>query len=140
MLRKDKTYDSIFIDDANIDQFEDTQLLSLIDNQGGKTLRVLYDTVYKKKGIVQMIAMNRKEFIKIYGRLKEERMLRRVSFHHVKRPFLININLHIQNNHITNNYNIKNSLIDVKQIQDSEQKHIQQTGRLIDNYYYNGQE
>lgn len=140
LRRLDDTYDSIIIDDANIDQFEDTQLLSLIDNQTGKTLRVLYDTVYKKKGIVQMIAMNRKEFIKIYGRLKEERMLRRVLFHHVKKPFLININLHIQNNHITNNYNIKNSRIDVKQIQDSEQKHIQQTGRLIDDYYYNEKE
>ena len=144
LRRLDDTYDSILIDDANIDQFEDTQLLSLIDNQVGKTLRVLYDTVFKKKGIVQMIAMNRREFLKIYSRLKEERMLRRVLFHHVKKPFIINLSLQIQNNqfnnYIHNNYNKQNSVIDIKKLQQKEKKHVQQTKKLIDDYYSNGQE
>jgi hypothetical protein len=144
LRRLDDTYDSILIDDANIDQFEDTQLLSLIDNQVGKTLRVLYDTVFKKEGIVQMIAMNRREFLKIYSRLKEERMLRRVLFHHVKKPFIINLSLQIQNNqfnnYINNNYNKQNCVIDIKKLQQKEKKHVQQTKKLIDDYYYNGQD
>jgi len=144
LRRLDDTYDSILIDDADIDQFDDTQLLSLIDNQVGKTLRVLYDTVYKKKGIVQMIAMNRREFLKIYNRLKEERMLRRVLFHHVKTPFIINLNLQIQNNHtnnyINNNCNKQNSVIDIKKLQQKEKKHVQQTKKLIEEYYSSGQE
>lgn len=61
--RVDDTYDTLILDDANIEPFEDTQLWIWIDNQAGKTLRVLYDTVYKKKGIVQTIAMNLKEFL-----------------------------------------------------------------------------
>lgn len=60
---KRRVDDTLFLDDANIEPFEDTQLWIWIDNQAGKTLRVLYDTVYKKKGIVQTIAMNLKEFL-----------------------------------------------------------------------------
>lgn len=84
-----QSYETIFIDDANIDQLEDTQLLSLIDNQVGKTLRVLYDTVFKKKGIVQMIAMNRKEFDKIYYRLRQGKKVTRLLFHSVKKSLYL---------------------------------------------------
>ena len=90
--RLDETYDAIIIDDANLHEFKETQLLSLIDNQSNKnlkvlykavyknlkvlykavykTLKVLYKAVYKKPGIVQMIAMNKKELISMHdGRL-----------------------------------------------------------------------
>jgi hypothetical protein len=79
--RLDDTYDAIIIDDANLHEFKETQLLSLIDNQSNKTLKVLYKAVYKtlkvlykavykKPGIVQMIAMNKKELISMHaGRL-----------------------------------------------------------------------
>ena len=100
----------------------------------------MYDTVYKKKGIVQMIAMNRKEFDKIYGRLTEERMRRRILFYNVKYPFSVNIKRNIQNNYINNNFNIKKSLIDREKMQENEQKHIQQTGKLLDDYYFNREE
>jgi len=46
--RLNSTYDAIIIDDANIHEFEETQLLSLIDNETDKTLRVLYNSVVKK--------------------------------------------------------------------------------------------
>lgn len=62
--------DAIIIDDANLHEFKETQLLSLIDNQSNKNLKVLYKAVYKKPGIVQMIAMNKKELISMHaGRL-----------------------------------------------------------------------
>ncbi len=71
LRRLDSSYDAIIIDDANLQQFEETQLLSLIDNQTQKTLRVLYDTVYKTAGIIQMIAMNQKEFNDLYLTFKK---------------------------------------------------------------------
>ena len=108
--RLNNSYDCIIIDDANIHEFEDTQFLSLIDNQSAKSLRVLYKTVFKKKGIVQMIGMNQKEFYKICERLKEKRFARRIVFCAVQQPFLVNINVNIQNNiQIQKNYNIKNN-------------------------------
>ena len=55
--RLNPTYDAIIIDDANIHDFEETQLLSVIDNQTDKTIRVLYESVIKKANLVQMIAM-----------------------------------------------------------------------------------
>lgn len=73
-------------------------------------------------------------------------MLRRVVFHNVKTPFILNLNLNIQNNqfnnnnYIHNNYNSQKSVIDIKQIQQNEQKHVQQTGKLIDDYQFNEQE
>ena len=143
--RLNDTYDCILIDDANIDKLDDTQLLSLIDNQTGKTLRVMYDTVFRKKGIVQMIGMNKKEFNKIYPRLKENRMARRVVFHNVKKPFLVNANVdvYIQNHTIINNnynYNKESKLIDVEQVQESEQIHIKQTCKHMDDYFSHGQD
>jgi hypothetical protein len=131
--RLDNTYDSILVDDANIDQLEETQFLSLIDNQVSKTLRVLYDTVFKKKGIVQMIAMNKKEFNKIDERLNEIRILRRVLFQHVEKPFILNVNVNIQNNlHLTNNlYKTENNTIDIKSVYENEQKIVEENIKQI---------
>lgn len=39
--RLDETYDAIIIDDTNLHEFKETQLLSLIDNQSNKNLKVL---------------------------------------------------------------------------------------------------
>lgn len=133
LRRLDDTYDSIIIDDVNIAELEDTQLLSLLDNQANKSLRVLYDTVFKKKGLGQMIAMNKKELVKLFPRLREERMLRRVFFHHVERPFLVKGDLYINNqfNNVTNNNYNKESIL---QVQEKQQKHVQQTRERLEQY------
>ena len=39
--RLDETYDAIIIDDTNLHESKETQLLSLIDNQSNKNLKVL---------------------------------------------------------------------------------------------------
>jgi len=68
-------------------------------------------------------------------------MLRRVLFYNVKQPFSAYINLNIQNNNYFNKeYNNIQSLIDREKMQENEQKHIQQTKKLLDEYYYNGEE
>lgn len=133
LRRLDDTYDSIIIDDVNIAEFEDTQLLSLLDNQANKTLRVLYDTVFKKKNLGQMIAMNKKELVKLFPRLREERMLRRVFFHHVERPFLVKGDIYINNqfNNVTNNNYNKESIL---QVQEKQQIHVQQTRERLEQY------
>lgn len=133
LRRLDDTYDSIIIDDVNIAEFEDTQLLSLLDNQANKSLRVLYDTVFKKKNLGQMIAMNKKELVKLFPRLREERMLRRVFFHHVERPFLVKGDIYINNqfNNVTNNNYNKESIL---QVQEKQQIHVQQTRERLEQY------
>ena len=110
LRRLNDTYDAILIDDANIHEIEETQLLGLIDNQAYQTLRVLYDTVHKKQGVVQMIAMNKNEFRKIKNTLQQDRFSRRILVIKPREPFMINVCVnvhlhnHIQNNHIHNNY------------------------------------
>lgn len=54
--RLNSTYDAIIIDDANLHEFEETQLLSIIESKDTKSIRVLYDNVTKKPNSVQMIA------------------------------------------------------------------------------------
>ena len=82
----------------------------MIDNQAYQTLRVLYDTVHKKQGVVQMIAMNKNEFRKIKNTLQQDRFSRRILVIKPREPFMINVCVnvhlhnHIQNNHIHNNY------------------------------------
>ena len=147
--RLDDSYQCIIVDDANIHHLEETQLLALLDNQVYKTIRVLYDSVSKKKGLVQMVTMNRNQVYKLYRRLKEERIKRRILFKHIKMPFLINFNLNIQNiqniqnnyNHVTNHlYKPDDPVLDIKQVQDQEQELIQKNDKALDEFYFSGQD
>jgi nucleoside-triphosphatase THEP1 len=96
-------HDCIIIDDANMHELNETDFLSVIDSQQNKTLRVLYGTVNKKPGLIQMFTLNRPEFLKIQKLLKQERVARRVIFSELKGP-IINLNVNIQINNVTNNY------------------------------------
>lgn len=132
--RLNSTYDAIIIDDANIHEFEETQLLSLIDNQVHKTLRVLYDSVVKKAGIIQMIAMNKQEFAKLMYLFSQKRFARRLLLHKPKAPFIINVNINIINNTINNNTinnNITLNASDFQKHQQDEQQHILETQKMI---------
>lgn len=125
--RLNSTYDAIIIDDANIHEFEETQLLSLIDNETDKTLRVLYDSVVKKAGIIQMIAMNYREFVKIAYFLEQKRFARRLLLQNPQKPFSVNVNLQINNNININQFNITEhkenqdkNYVDIKKHQENE--------------------
>jgi DNA replication protein DnaC len=96
-------HDCIIVDDANMHTLEATQLLAAIDNQQNKTLRVLYNAVNKKPGLIQMFTMNKQEFFEIKDLLKQERFARRMLFSELKGS-IINLNVNIQINNITNNY------------------------------------
>lgn len=126
--RLNSSYDAIIIDDANIHELEETQLLSVIDNQTDKTIRVLYDAVIKKAGIIQLIAMNQNEFRKIAYTLMQQRFARRLFLHKPGKPFIVNVN--IQNLNIINN-NINMHSNDFKKHQQQEQRHIVETQKLI---------
>lgn len=123
--RLNPTYDAIIIDDANIHDFEETQLLSVIDNQTDKTIRVLYESVIKKANLVQMIAMNLREFDKISLYLSQPRFARRLFLHKPKKPFMVNVINIVNNNNININFN------SFKDHQEDEQRHIVETQKLI---------
>jgi len=129
--RLNDSFQCIIIDDANLQEFEETQLLSIIESQTGKSIRVLYDNVIKKANIVQMIAMNKKEFKSIAYSLQQPRFARRIFVLKPKQPFMINVNINIVNNNI----NIYNQVHDQKQtfeaFQKAEQLHIEQTQETI---------
>ena len=149
--RFDNTYHSILVDHANIHQLDDTQLLALLDNQVYKIIRSLYATVFKKKKLVLMITMNRKDFSKIYHRLGQERMLRRVLYKHIKTPFLSNV--HIPNipniqNHVTNHLHKTDGQdgIDIiqvtdheEQLTDHEKQLVQENRKRLDEFYFSEQ-
>ena len=102
--RINSSYDAVIIDDANLAQFEDTQILALLDNSAPKTLRVMYQSVRKKKGVVMMILMNHMQFKKVYPILKQKAFARKIVLYKPTPPFIINVN-------ITNNTNNTNNFI-----------------------------
>jgi DNA replication protein DnaC len=109
-------HDCIIVDDANMRGLDATQLLAVVDSQQNKTLRVLYGTANKKKGLIQMFTMNKQEFLHIKHFLHEERFARRMLFSEIKAP-IINMNVNIQVNNVVNhNY---------AQVSDSERKLIE---------------
>lgn len=128
--RLDESYDAIIVDDANIHELEETQLLSLIDNQTNKTLRVLYDTVTKKANIVQLIAMNLREFDKISSILKQPRFARRLLLQKPNKPFMLNINIQINNGCVINNYN-QPQTVELHKHQEDEELHVKRTQQMI---------
>jgi GTPase SAR1 family protein len=137
--RLNSTYDAIIIDDANIHEFEETQLLSLIDNETDKTLRVLYNSVVKKAGIIQMIAMNYREFIKVTYFLDQKRFARRLLLQKPQKPFIVNVNVQINNNIVNINQfngtedknNQDKNYVDIQQHQEDEELHVKQTQQMI---------
>lgn len=94
-------HDAVIVDDANFRGLNDTQLLAVVDNQQNKTLRVLYGTANKKKGLIQMFTMNKQEFLDIKHLLQDERFARRMLFSEIKAP-IINMNVNIQVNNVVN--------------------------------------
>lgn len=126
--RLNDTYDAIIIDDANIHELEETQLLSVIDNQADKTIRVLYDAVIKKAGIIQLITMNKNEFRKLSYTFGQERFARRLLVHQPEKPFIV---VNIQNNIVNNINNINIHPDDFKAHQEDELRHIVDTQKLI---------
>ena len=94
------SYDVIIIDDANLSQFEETQILALLDNSAPKTLRVIYQSVRKKAGAIMMILVNHRQFKKLYTIFTQDGYARRVVVFQPKQPFMINVN--ITNNCIFN--------------------------------------
>lgn len=137
--RLNDSFQCIIIDDANLQEFEETQLLSIIENQTGKSIRVLYDSVIKKANIVQMIAINQKEFQSIAHSLKQPRFARRILLLQPKTPFMINVNVNIVNNIVNNNqfanHDIKNynqaETQSFEAFQQAEQQHIKDTQETI---------
>ena len=129
--RLDRCYDAIIIDDANIHEFEETQLLTLIDNQVDKTLRVLYNAVVKKAGVIQLIAMNQNESRKLATTLTQERFARRILLHKPERPFILNltVNININNNTNNNTFNLTPT-INSKPLQDKDWEQQQQEEQL----------
>lgn len=122
LKRLDASYDAIIVDDANLDDFQSTQLLALVDNQVNKTLRVLYNTAFKKANTIQMINANKSEFRKLAHVIQDERFARRIHFEQIKEPFIINLNVNIQ----INNKSI-NSNITFAESKRQEQDHVKKT-------------
>ena len=143
--RLNGSYDAIIVDDANIHELEETQLLSVIDNQADKTIRVLYDAVVKKAHMVQIIAMNNNEFRKLAYTLQQQRFARRILLHKPENPFIVNVNINVNqvnnvNNvgNITNTFNISEMANNThhhndffQQHQEDERIHIQNTIQKI---------
>ena len=118
--RINSSYDAVIIDDANLSQFEDTQILALLDNSAPKTLRVMYQSVRKKRGVVMIVLMNRAQFKKLYPIFTQDAYARRVVIYEPKQPFMINVN-------ITNNTN--NSIFNQN---NTFQQHVKEDQQLIE--------
>lgn len=122
--RIDPSYDAIIVDDANFNEFSDTQKLALVDNSAPKTIRVLYQTVRKKKGVVMLIIMNHMQYREIHELFKQEAFARRVVIFEPKRPFMINVNIQIQNIQNIHNGDINHNTFD--KLQEADRKLIEE--------------
>lgn len=104
--RLKRSHDAIIVDDANVGEFEKTQLLALLDNATPRTIRVMYQTVRKKKEIVTIILMNHAQFQEVCQTLEQGAFLRRAVVHRPQIPFMINVNINIHNyRDVIHNYN-----------------------------------
>lgn len=95
----DESYDAVIIDDSNFNDFSDSQKLAIINTTVDKTIRVLYKTVTRKMGTVTMILMNHKQYQEIHQIIQQEPFARRVVTVEPNEPFMINVNINIQNIH-----------------------------------------
>lgn len=137
--RIDPSYDAILIDDANVSELKRTEFLGLVDGAYSKTIRILYDTVTKKKGVVTIININYVEAQKMKKILSESAVLRRTVIYRPQSPFIVNVN--IQQNNIIYNGDVYNgdihhhvhnvsepqnepTILSISEIQENEQKQI----------------
>ena len=124
--RINPSYDAVIIDDANLKDFEDTQKLALLDNSTAKSIRVLYQTVRKRKGVVMIILMNHIQFKEVSATLTQEAFARRAVICEAVPPFMINVNINIYNNHTHNgdvhNYNFEKLQLEDQQLIEENRK------------------
>ena len=142
--RIDKSYDAIIIDDSNFKDFSDTQKLAILDNSAAKTIKVMYQAVKKRKGVVTIILMNHMQHRDIYHLLKQQAYNRRVTIYEPKHPFMINLNINITNNihnGDNNNYFSQNTqkVQTVKQNQEKQHKFLEENYKRNYDIYQNNE-
>lgn len=122
----DLSHDAIIVDDANVGDFEKTQLLALLDNTTDRSVRVLYQTVTKKEGVVMIMLMNHAQLKDIYQTVKQKPFLRRALVYEPEQPFMINVNIqnNIQIHNVHNGDVINNNGQAFQQHQEREQEFI----------------
>lgn len=95
---------AILIDDANLEGLESSQLLSILETREHRTIRVLYGSVTKQKSLIQMIALNQENLVRLQKTLNVAKFCRRIVLVHTPIPFMVNLNINY-----TQNVNIYNS-------------------------------
>jgi GTPase SAR1 family protein len=99
-----KKSDVIFFDDLDLSTINDEQFLHLIETAEPRNHRLLYKSVIKPKGIIQVIALNSLDKIKHLLNLKQYN--RRLRIVDVPKNFIINITINnITNIHYNNIFN-----------------------------------
>lgn len=129
--RLNNSHQCIIVDDVHLHEFEETQLLSIIESQTIKCIKLSSSNVIKKANIVQIIAMNKKEFRSISATLQQPRFARRLLFIELKQPFMINVNINIVNNNINIYNQVGNEKQTFEAFQEAEQLHIEKTRKAI---------
>ena len=129
--RLDQSYEAIIIDTANIHEFKERQLLSVLDNQVNTTVKVLSKTVFKKAHTIQMVILSDPEFEKIADFLEKEKFYRRILFYELKANFIINVDTTIINNYNKNAKNSYKTIKNFEQHQKEEQEHIREQQRKM---------
>ena len=125
--RIDTSYDAIIIDDANFNDFDYFQKLALLDNTVDNSIRVLYQTVRKKQGVVTMLLMNHKPFAEVSKLFDYKPFGRRIAMYQPEQPFMINVyNYQINNNNNTYNFHNHNHNTKKQGLIDSQKQDFQQ--------------
>ena len=121
--RINTSYQAIIIDDANFSELSVTQKLAVINNTVYKTFRVLYRTVTRKMGVVTMILMNHSQHKEIFHLFKQKAFARRVIMVEPTQPFMINVNINVQNNYHSHHGDVIHN--------NTFQEHLKKEERLI---------
>ena len=105
LLTDDHT--AIFYDDMSFKDIDEYTLLDLLESNDGKHIRILNKIIPKKKGLVQVIAMNRDVSVQLDMYLRRKEYSRRCKIVEVPHDFIrtVNVTNNIQINVHNNIYN-----------------------------------
>ena len=101
-------HDSIFFDDMSLESLDEYTILALLETNDDRNIRVLHSSVFKRKGLVEVFALNKEVFLKMRELFERDEYARRCNIVQVPADFIINVN--VVNNININNVNIHNQI------------------------------
>ena len=99
-----REHNALLLDDMSLQDLDEHIILSLLERNDPRSIRILHGSVTKGKDFIQILAFNREVFLRLRDIFTRKEYSRRCRIVQIPSDFIVNVN--IQNNftiHIHNN-------------------------------------